>query len=114
MSESKVPVDPVENLARMKSILAGYEQKLKDKKQIRAHTEAKLVKLHASLETSTEVNETQKTIVRKFTYDINRLSSEIKTLEGKIIWAKRRQIPFIESEIERLSVEGNLELNSLE
>jgi len=100
----RIPEDPRENLARMKSILAGYRRKLEHKKKVKESTESKLARLREAMvgdeDSDTKEANSRKVIERKYIYDLDNLQADVKELEGKIIWAEKRQIPFIESEIE--------------
>ena len=104
MSHERIPEDPRENLARMESILAGYKRKLEHKQETRRYTQEKLDKLQLLIdaeedEDSQEAKHRQ-VIRRKHCFELNSLDDSIEELRGKIIWAEKRQIPFIQSEID--------------
>ena len=111
MSYERIPKDPRDNVARLESIVVGYKRKLASKKNIRSLTESKLTRLRETLLTLQDDEEKQEklTVERKYLFDLNNLDTVIAQLEGKIIWAERRQIPFLMSEIERLYVEKSEE-----
>jgi len=109
MSKNKITENPRDNLARMRSILVGYQRKIEHKQKVRSATEAKLTRLRDAMgedeNADTREAQSRRTIERKYLYDLSNLDKEIRELEGKIIWAERRQIPFIESEIELYDAE---------
>jgi len=106
MSHDRIPKDPVANLERMQSILAGYKRKVAHKKSIREVIQGKLDRLREAMadgDYDGDTEENQEVIERKHLFDLTKLDAEIEQLEGQIIWAEKRQIPFVESEVKRLS-----------
>ena len=113
MTHERIPENPVENLKRMESILAGYRRKLAHKKKVRDTTKVKLARLRDAMvedgESDTPEAKSRKVIERKYVFDLSQLDAVIEEFDGKIVWASVRQIPFIQSEVERVQMEAGME-----
>ena len=100
MYDSKIPENPHENLARMKSIKGTYERKL-------ARAEQRMAKLQEGLEKATlravefadddmsQEAQVARRIVRKYEFDIEHQERYLRKCRGQMRWAER-QILFIE------------------
>jgi len=117
MSHERIPENPRDNLKRMESILAGYRRKLEHKKKVRETTQSKLDRLRESMvedaDSESAEAKSRRVIERKYLYDLTKLDEVVEELEGKIIWADQRQIPFIKTEIE-LAEEAEAEAQDAE
>ena len=127
---ARIPKCPVENLNRVKSILSHWEDKLEHLIKERRQTFARLEEVEEKIKRVEEMKSSDmltpemeeelancQSKARKFRFAIyggpsyNGLNREIRTLRGQIKWSKKRQIPFLESEVARLEMEKIVEEN---
>ncbi|MBR9680629.1 MAG: hypothetical protein GOU98_02275 [Candidatus Altiarchaeota archaeon] len=103
MSHERIPENPKDNLKRMESILSAYRRKLEHKKKVSETTQSKLDRLREVMVGDSESDSVEarsrQVIERKYLYDLSKLVENIDELDGQIIWAEQRQIPFIKTEI---------------
>ena len=114
MSHERIPENPNDNLTRMESILAGYKRKLAHKIKVRETTQGKIDRLREvmtdDIDMESQEARSRQVIERKYLFDLQKLDEVVEELEGKIIWAEKRQIPFIKSEIQRKAEEAEFEV----
>lgn len=104
---SRIPTNPADNLARMKSIVARQVRKLeaaraeldRTKKAEQARTDELEAEKAKGEEADGQKIRGLEALIRKHRFDRRLFGDDIKELKGKIRWAEERQIPFLESEL---------------